>query len=221
MKDFLKRTLRRFDSRIKFIRSLPESARVLDLGCGSGNNGIALKEIHAGIEVHGVDILNQPDRPGFYSFKVVELDNGVLPFPDNYFDAVLFTHVIEHLRSPLELGKEIHRVMRKGAGIYVETPNWTTTFVPSFGFHREQHNPFNFYDDPSHVKPWSKGGLFEFLFQGCGLQVMKVGNTRNWLKMPASSLLILYGLLTGNRSYVVSSFWNLYGWCIYGTAIKD
>lgn len=221
MRDFLKRIINRFDSRRTFIRSLPESGRVLDLGCGSGHNGIALNAIHAAIEVHGVDIVHQPDVPSFYSFKIVDLDDGALPFPDNYFDAVLFTHVIEHLRSPLNLGREIHRVMRKGARIYVETPNWTTLFAPSLGFHREQHSPFNFYDDPSHVKPWSKHGLFEFLFQGCELRVMKVGNTRNWMRIPIDCFVLLYGLSTANRPYVVSSFWNLYGWCIYGAAIKD
>lgn len=221
MTAFLKRILHRFDSRRTFIRSLPESTRVLDLGCGYGQNGIAVNAIHAAAEVHGVDIVRHPDLPGFYSFKTVDLDDGALPFPDNYFDAVLFTHVIEHLRSTLDLGREINRVMRKGARIYVEAPNWTTVFAPSFGFHREQHTPFNFYDDRSHVKPWSKQGLFEFLFQSCELRVMKVGNTRNWMRIPIDGFIVLYGLLTANRPYVASSFWNVYGWCIYGTAIKD
>jgi len=221
MENIAKKVINRFDRRMIFIRSLPESARVLDLGCGSGNNGIAVKAIHPGSELHGVDIILQPDLPSFYSFTATDLDTGVLPFADSYFDGVFFTHVLEHLHTPLKLGGEIHRVMKKEARIYVETPNWTSVFAPSFGFRREQHNPFNFYDDPTHVKPWSKHGLFEFLSQNCGLQVLKIGNTRNWLRVPIDGLIILYGLIRGNRLHVVSSFWNLYGWCIYAVAAKE
>lgn len=221
MKELIVKFVRHFNVVKKFFVKLPGSARVLDLGCGTGNNGVALKALHPTIELHGVDILSAGKVPSFYCYKTVDLENGTLPYPDDYFDAIVFTHVIEHLRSPLQLGKEINRVMKKQATIYVETPNWTTVFVPSFGFHRDQHNPFNFYDDPTHIRPWSKHGLFEFLFQSCSLRVTNVGTRRNWLKVPFDFSVILFGILTGKRSYIVSSFWNLYGWCIYGIGVKD
>jgi SAM-dependent methyltransferase len=186
-----------------------------------GNNGISLKSLHPDMEIHGVDIISEDLPPGFYFYKAVNLDLGVLPYPDDYFDAVLFTHVIEHLQSPLRLGKEISRVMKKGARIYVETPNWTTLLVPSFGFHREQHGPFNFFDDPTHQKPWSKHSLFEFLFQHCGLSINKIGTVRNWVRIPLDVLIIPLGIFKAERNYLVSSFWNLYGWCIYGIATKE
>jgi hypothetical protein len=31
---------------------------------------------------------------------------------------------------------------------------------------------------------------------------------------------MMYGLARGKRGLVVSSFWNIYGWCIYGIATK-
>lgn len=221
MKDLAKTFLNRYSSRTTFFRSLRQPARVLDLGCGSGRNGIALREIQPTAELFGIDITAQPDLPRFYSFSIVDVEKEALPFPEGYFDAIIFAHVIEHLRSPLKLGAEINRVMNRGARIYVETPNWTTVFAPSFGFHREQHNPFNFYDDPTHVKPWTRHGLFDFLSQSCGLRVLKVGSTRNWLRIPLDPLIMLGGFLKGNRSHVVSSFWNLYGWCIFGVGIKE
>lgn len=209
------------ESRARYFSSLHPSSKVLDVGCGLGNNGLILRSIHAGIELYGIDLIPRDKVPDFYSYTVVNLDEGKLPYPDNYFDAIIFIHVIEHLRAPLELGKEFNRVMNKHARIYVETPNWTTVLVPSFGFHREQHNPFNFYDDPTHIKPWSKHGLFEFLSQSCELRVEKVKTARNWFRVPFDFVIILVGLLTGKRSYVVSSFWNLYGWCIYGIGVKE
>jgi len=221
MKQLLKKIIRRYDPRLTFYYPLHPASRVLDVGCGTGGNGVALRAIHPIIELHGIDLLPKEQVPDFYSYTSIDLDNGKLPYPDGFFDALIFTHVIEHLRSPLKLGKEFNRVMKEQAKIYIETPNWTTVLVPSFAFHREQHNPFNFYDDPTHFKPWSKHGLFEFILQSCGLRVVKVGTVRNWLRVPFNLYFILVGLLTGRRSYIVSSFWNLYGWCIYGIGVKD
>ena len=221
MEKMISEFVRRFDVRRKFFRMLHGSAKVLDLGCGTGVNGIAMKELYPSIDLYEVDLLPASNVPSFYSYQIIDIDNAPLPFPSDFFDAVVFTHVIEHLRSPLHFGREINRVMKTKALFYVETPNWTTVLVPSFGFHREQHYPFNFYDDPTHIKPWSKGGLFEFLFQNCGLRVLKVKTRRSWIRVPFDFLIIFLGLLNGKRSYVVSSFWNLYGWCIYGIGIKE
>ncbi len=179
-------------------------ARVLDLGWGTGNNGIALKAVSKDIEVYGVDIIPEDQVSSSYKYESVDLDKGILPYPDAYFDIVLFTHVIEHLRSPLRLAKELERVMKKGAKIYVESPNWTTLFVPSFGFKRNQHSPFNFFDDHTHVKPWSKHGLFEFLSQGCKCHVTKLSNTRNWFEIPFDFLIIPWG--TNSRQPFIGCF---------------
>jgi SAM-dependent methyltransferase len=220
MKEFMRKLVRSRSKRHRFFQNLRESSRVLDLGCGAGNNGVTLKELHPTVELHGVDIVRDASIPAFYSFGIVDLDREKLPFLDEYFDAIVFTHVIEHLHNSLQLGKEINRVMKKGARMYVETPNWSAVLVPSFGFHREQHNPLNFYDDPTHVKPWSKQGLFEFISQSCNLRVQRIGSTRSWLRIPLDVVIIFVGLLQRNRLFVVSAFWNLYGWCIYGIGSK-
>lgn len=212
---------RSFSVLSRFCRGLGKSAKVLDLGCGTGQNGRFMKEILPDADIYGVDILPAEDLPEFYSYSVVDIEKASLPYPDESFDAVVFTHVIEHLRNPLGIGDEIRRVLKKGGLIYVETPNWTSTLVPSFGFHREQHHPFNFYDDPTHIKPWTKQGLFEFLFQGCKLHVVKIGTVRNFMKLPFDLAKIMYGLVSGRRVPIVYSFWNLFGWCIFGVAQKD
>lgn len=179
-----------------------------------------LHRFHPRIELHGVDLLPEADVPANYSYQQVDLNKNCLPFPENYFDAILLIHVIEHLQAPLGLGKEIQRVLKPGGRIYVEAPNWTSMFVPSFGFHREQHHPFNFFDDPTHVKPWSRHGLFEFLSASCDLHVEKVGSTRSWLRVPLDFPAIAWGLLRADRRRIISSVWNLSGWCIYGIGAK-
>jgi SAM-dependent methyltransferase len=215
------RFLSHLSTKQHFLANLYDSERVLDLGCGTGNNGDSLKKLYPGIEIHGVDTLAEAAVPAYYVYKAVDLEKGALPYPDEYFDAVLFTHVVEHLHSPFQIGSEINRVAKRGAQIYVETPNWTSILVPSFGFHREQRNPFNLYDDPTHIRPWTQHTLFEFIYRGCGFKVVKLGSTRVWTRIPLDFAMIILGIIAGNRKYIVSAFWNLYGWSIYGVGTKE
>ena len=217
----IKQFVKSFDARIRFFNSISAKSRVLDLGCGSGQNASTLKNLVPDLEIHGVDLIPTVEVPDFVIYANVDLDQGVLPYPDSHFDAVLLTHVLEHMHSPFRLGREINRVMKKGARIYIEAPNWTTILIPSFGFHREQHIPFNFYDDPTHLKPWSKHGLLEFLVQGCRLKMQSLGTVRNWVRIPFDLVRILIGLVSRNRIHVVSGFWNLYGWAIYAIGVKE
>lgn len=215
-----KKYLKYHDIRQKFYMNLGSPLRVLDLGCGTGNTALVLKEMYPEVEVFGVDQLEEKEIPDFVNYQKINLDSDVLPYPDNSFDSVIFIHVIEHLSSPLRLGSEINRVLKNGGKLYIETPNWTSVLVPSIGFKREQSYPFNFYDDPTHVKPWSKHGLFEFLRKS-KLRVEKVGTVRNWIKMPFDLVFIIINFIKGDRPRIVGSFWNLYGWCIYGIGVKD
>lgn len=220
MKSLLKKVLENYDVKKNFILTLNGNEKILELGCGLGINAIHIKKILPMIEYYGVDILHEKDVPNLINYKLVDLENELLPFQTEYFDTIIFTHVIEHLKSTSIIENEIYRVLKKGGKIYIETPNWTSLFVPSFGFHRAQHYPFNFYDDPTHIKPWSKQGLFEFLFQGCSISIIKVGTVRNWLRIPLDFVRITIGLISGNRAKITSSFQNLYGWCIYGIGVK-
>ncbi len=219
----MKKLLKKFDKtdiRYKFYHSLKTSSRILDLGCGLGSNAAIVKEKYPFLEIHGVDILEKINIPQFIIYQQVDLEKGTLPYPDDYFDAIIFIHVLEHLAKPLHLGMEINRILKKGGSVYVETPNWTSMLIPSFGFKREQHGPFNFFDDSTHIKPWSKQGLFELLYQS-GLRVRKIGTVRNWYRILFGIPLILYGLIRGKRAVVINSFWNMTGWCIYGIATKN
>jgi len=204
----------------KFFLSFNNKFKVLELGCGIGRNAMFIKRYFNEVEYHGIDILQEDKVDAFINFKNINLEEHKLPYKTEYFDAIIFTHVLEHLNNPLSLGDEINRVLKKNGKIYTEAPNWTSTLVPSFGFHREQHNPFNFYDDPTHIKPWTKHGIYEFLSANCKLKVEKVGIVRNWIKLPLDLFIIIGGFFTGNRRRIISSFWNIYGWCVYGVGKK-
>ena len=204
----------------RFFLSFKKDFKILELGCGIGRNAMFIKKYFNKVEYHGIDILPEEKVDSFINFRNVNLEESELPYEANYFDAIIFTHVLEHLNNPLSLGNEINRILKKGGRIYIEAPNWSSILVPSFGFHREQHNPFNFYDDPTHIKPWTKHGIYEFLSENCKLKVQKVGIVRNWIRIPLDLFIIIFGFISGNRKRIISSFWNIYGWCVFGIGEK-
>jgi len=48
---------------------------------------------------------------------------GSIPFSDDFFDVVLSDYVLEHVRAPLELLCEVHRVLKPGGCFFFRTPN--------------------------------------------------------------------------------------------------
>lgn len=217
----IKNYISKFDIKKNYFKKLNSEGRILDLGCGKGFNAKFIHELFPEIEIYGCDLLPEDDVLNIILYQKVDIEKKNLPYPNEYFDAIIFTHVIEHLNSHVNVGMEINRILKKGGTIYLETPNWTTVFVPSFGLHREQSNPFNFYDDPTHQKPYSLHGLYEFLNQFCHLRVLGVGKVRNWYRVPKDMIKIITGLISQNRLQVISSFWNLFGWSIYGIGEKE
>src|SRR5208282_5445413 len=112
---------------------LPKRGRLLEIGSYCG---IFLDRIRAsGWEVTGLE----PDRGAAdysrakYGLRIVD---GVLPnpsLPDKNFDAVVMLHVIEHMPDPSENLREIHRVLKPGGVLVVETPRFDSLMFKILG----------------------------------------------------------------------------------------
>lgn len=122
--------------------------------------------------------------------KVLELGCGKGP------NCIEIKSIFPNCEIHIQLAHEIYRVLKPNGVVYVEAPDWKTILVPSIGFRREQHHPFNFYDDISHVKPWTKHGLFEYLYSICKLRSVRVGTVRNWVRVTFDPFAIV---LTGRE----------------------
>ncbi len=64
-------------------------------------------------------------------FNVIkyDLEIGVLPFPDNTFDVVLLTNILEHLNNHVKISKEAYRVLRVGGKLYASVPSENSHYV--------------------------------------------------------------------------------------------
>jgi ubiquinone/menaquinone biosynthesis C-methylase UbiE len=99
---------------------------VLDAGCGQGALSVMLAQ--KGAIVSGTDIsIPNVDASKKYAeeagvtihFEVADLEN--LPFPDNSFDVVVCSHVLEHIPDFDKGLQEIYRVARKKVVFAVPT----------------------------------------------------------------------------------------------------
>ena len=82
---------------------LNNKCRILDAGCG---NGILLSMLsQLGHECYGVDYYDcSEEYPNIFlkrkiNFATCNIEIDPLPFPDNYFDAVLCGQCLEHFKN--------------------------------------------------------------------------------------------------------------------------
>lgn len=100
------------------------SGRLLDVGCGNGPFRHLLdprKVVYRGVDVAEAAAF------GYANPDVVYYDGHVLPFPDDSFEAVLCTEVLEHIPDPAETLSEIHRVLKPGGRLLLTIP-WSARF---------------------------------------------------------------------------------------------
>lgn len=112
---------------------------VLDLGAGAG----IVKQMNFkgfAVKICGVDLDPRVvDNPMLDEGRVS--DAGAIPYDDAMFDVVFSDNVLEHLDDPVEVFKEVARVLKPGALFLFKTPNkWhyvpTIARLTPHGFHQ-------------------------------------------------------------------------------------
>jgi SAM-dependent methyltransferase len=101
---------------IHLVSRLPAGARVLDLGAAAGS----FPDLRPDVLVVRLDL--QFDAPGA-SGCLVRADAARLPFADGTFDLLVSSHSLEHFVALEAVLREIGRVAKAGAGLYVAVPD--------------------------------------------------------------------------------------------------
>ena len=97
--------------------------RLLEVGCGNGERLAMFRKTGWAVYGQEVDekcVKNALDRFGI-EIRLGELGN--LGYPDNFFDAVVLNHVIEHVHEPLLLMSKCFQLLKPGGVLTVVTPN--------------------------------------------------------------------------------------------------
>jgi glycosyltransferase involved in cell wall biosynthesis/SAM-dependent methyltransferase len=99
--------------------------RLLDVGCGGGDFGHALKQ-HGMKEVHGIELVERAWKEAQKVLDQAHLGNieqMELPYEDGYFDCITFSDVLEHLRNPIDALRKASRVLAQDGVILMSIPN--------------------------------------------------------------------------------------------------
>ena len=88
--------------------------RVLDLGCGSGSSVDLFRARDPDVQWVGLDVANPHQRATRRDARFETFDGVAIPFDDKSFDLVYCKQVLEHVRYPGPLLKDVRRVLAPG-----------------------------------------------------------------------------------------------------------
>jgi 2-polyprenyl-3-methyl-5-hydroxy-6-metoxy-1,4-benzoquinol methylase len=144
--------------------------KVLEIGCGSG---ILLNNLRAlGWDVEGVDFDANVAPIARKNFNI-EVQTGSpieRNYPDNCFDAIIMSHVIEHIHDPLAVLATCRRILKPGGKLILLTPN-----IESLGYQtfRAAWMPL---EPPRHLYLFSAATI-RTLIERSGLQILDLKTT--------------------------------------------
>jgi SAM-dependent methyltransferase len=99
-------------------------SNMLVIGCGNGREALVLAR-SLGCNVTGIDLRDEFDPRVAAQVPLQRADATALPFDTATFDFVYSHHVLEHIPSYRDALSEMNRVLTKGGGLWIGTPNRT------------------------------------------------------------------------------------------------
>jgi SAM-dependent methyltransferase len=199
--------------RFNFFKNVAAGGCVLDLGVGGGGLPFwreYLEPARTDIRMFGVD-LNRPATATLYErFEVANLDAS-FPFPDLRFDAVIASHLLEHVADPGKLLGEVASCLRAGGRAYIETPTPESKSLPKAQEYRAKGWPMmisNFHDDGTHRDTFPLEQLIEIAATH-GLEAIEAG----YVSSPfLEDALIARGIEWGDSEMLLYGYWSRTAW---------
>ena len=129
-----------------------------------------------------------------YDYPDFDLEKDILPHPGNSIDFVTLNAVIEHISDPSNVLRESMRILKEDGLIFIRTPNWKIDYK-------------NFYNDPTHIKPYSpetlRNVLTLFGFKVVFLEPGLVEKSWFWWKLPDAIKWKAASLIKGGTRSVI------------------
>ncbi len=129
-----------------FNKKLEKDQFILDLGSADGTFVDVAKS--SGFRALGLDI-NQ-----------LNLETDKISLKNNSCDLITANSLIEHISNPENFLQECKRTLKDNGILIIVTPDWSL-------------NVKNFYDDPTHIRPYTKKSL-SFLLKSHGFKNVQV-----------------------------------------------
>lgn len=180
---------------------------LLDVGCGTQSCGLTRRWLNL-TEYHGLDVEPECASAAMDRFFALDLERSELTeVPTAYYDAVIMSHVIEHLHDGLAVIERLMEKPKPGGWFYLETPSYRSYNLPS------AQGVLNFYDDPTHVRVYDIRAIIDRLATG-GYRIERWGRRRDWRRiMLLAPPVILFnlGYYPLRRRLYGQGLWDLVG----------
>lgn len=213
----------RFHPRYLFLKSVPPGATLLDLGAGGGGLSFwrdAGQPARPDIRMFAVDRNRGEHFDRYEGTQVADLDAEPLDFAPDFFDAVIASHVFEHLADPPGILAQLHARMKPGARAYIEVPSPGSKDLPGREEFVARGWPMtisNFFDDGTHRDTFTLEEL-SGMGREAGFGLVAAGAIENPF---LDDTLIRVGIDGGDAELVLYGFWAKTRWAQYVILERD
>ena len=123
----------RHSSHRKIIRHIiklnKKGLRILDIGCSKGFIG---KQLSKNNEFYGIEISKDDAKIAKKYYKkiiIADLDRAKPKYKADFFDAIIMTDVIEHLKDPIGTMAHFKKFLKDDGIMIISVPNVANTYV--------------------------------------------------------------------------------------------
>jgi SAM-dependent methyltransferase len=190
--------------------------RVLDVGCWK--SALKTKKYFRNCLYYGLDCLDrstigEDELEVTEEYYKINLDKDTLSgIAENFFDAVIITHTLEHIKNGLSVIKELSNKLKQKGIIYIEFPSVKSLSLPNM------EGTLNFCDDPGHIRIYDIKEVANVLL-AANFKIIKAGPRRDFLKSILTPLTYLYFRCI-KRMPAAVALWDICGFADYVLAEK-
>ena len=191
-----------------------DEIRVLDIGCGGGANGRLMRQANSKRVVIGITLSYEEAKLAKrHLSEVIVADIEELGFSASapLFDAIIMSHILEHLENPLSVLLKVKGWLKSGGHIYVALPN-VVYYKQRFEFLMGR---FRYTDtgimDKTHLRFFDSQSSCQMI-RDAGFRIekrMAIGSFPQWKLRK-----LVPGLSDWIDCWAVRNYPNLFGWHI-------
>jgi SAM-dependent methyltransferase len=109
------------DARLALLRGFPPG-RLLDIGCQKGEFLYVMKQ--RGWDVYGLEV--SPTPPNVFGLPIYYTQLKDAPLEPGSFDLITLWAVLEHAHDPVDILRNLHRLLKSSGRAYVLVPNFNS-----------------------------------------------------------------------------------------------
>jgi 2-polyprenyl-3-methyl-5-hydroxy-6-metoxy-1,4-benzoquinol methylase len=200
--------------------------RVLDVGCGAGDNAALIESRNPECEIVGITQSEAEARLArryMSSCLVADIESETpAALLGQSFDVLIFSHVLEHLRYPSEVLDRFTGLLRTGGQVLIAVPNVLFWQMRSRFLRGDFKYESSGILDDTHLRFFTYFTAEQMLFRNGSMLRVTSKTTSGYFPLPVLRQHVLPQSVSAHIDRWALFHWpNFFGWQILIKAIKD